>query len=187
LYCQGLMASLSRMRHTVVRPIGLPRAPRTRWVTSARDWRLKGCLVWATNSQATALTTAWSKGGKGGLAATSRGVGHGEMACGPALPPAQHLAARQADAPPRLLLGQVGVLVQQEDQTTTLDGLLRGGLAPERGPGLLQEVVGKDRAKGRQKASHGGHPFRKGKTELSICCLLYDIPRNPDIICGTDH
>src|SRR5262252_1679205 len=56
------MASVSRIRHTVLRLIGVPSTVRTRAVTSARDWRLSGCLVSATSSQATALTRAWSNG-----------------------------------------------------------------------------------------------------------------------------
>ena len=96
-----------------------------------------------------ALTTAWSRGGKLGLAAPSRGVGHGESTGSPALTPAQNLAARKADPTPRLRLRQVRVLMQQEDETTTLDGLLRSGLAPQRATGFRQEIVGKRRTKGR--------------------------------------
>jgi hypothetical protein len=52
------------------------------------------------------------------------------MARGPALTPAQDLAAREADATSRFLLRQVRVVMEQEDETTTLDGLLRSSLAP---------------------------------------------------------
>jgi hypothetical protein len=79
------------------------------------------------------------------------------------------------------------VLVQQEGQAATLDGLLRGGLALERGAGFRQEIVGERRAKGRQRTGHGGHPSRGGKKERLSWRLLYDILCNPDIICETDH
>src|SRR5262249_45346877 len=116
-----------------------------------------------------------------------RGVGHREIARGPTLTPAQDLAARKADPTPRLLLREVRTLLEQQGETATQDGLLRGGLASERGTGFRQEIVGERRAEGRQGAWHGEHPFRKGKKRASICCLLYDILWNPDIICGTDH
>ena len=58
VYRQGLMAAVARIRHTVLRLIGVPSTVRTRAVTSARDWRLSGCWVSATSSQATALTRA---------------------------------------------------------------------------------------------------------------------------------
>jgi hypothetical protein len=58
LYRHGLMASVSSIRHTVLRLIGVPSPVQARAVTSAKDWRLSGCLVSATNSQATALTRA---------------------------------------------------------------------------------------------------------------------------------
>jgi hypothetical protein len=65
--------------------------------------------------------------------------------------------------------------MEQEDEATALDGLLRSGLPPERGAGFGQEVFRELRTKGRQRAGHGGPPFRKGKKEPPVCCLLYDI------------
>src|SRR2546421_583588 len=50
------MASVSRIRHTVLRLIDVPSTVRTRVVTSARDCRLSGCLAAAT----------WSNGGANG-------------------------------------------------------------------------------------------------------------------------
>src|ERR671931_1906485 len=46
------------VRHTVLRLIGLASVCCARVVTSASDCRLSGCLVSATSSQATALTSA---------------------------------------------------------------------------------------------------------------------------------
>jgi hypothetical protein len=58
LYRHGLMASVAKIRHTVLRLIGLASVCCARVVTSASDCRLSGCLVSATSSQATALTSA---------------------------------------------------------------------------------------------------------------------------------
>jgi hypothetical protein len=102
-------------------------------------------LVWATSSQAVALTTACSKGRKGGLEAASRSIIDGEIARSPALTPAQDLATREADLMSRLLLAQVRVLVQQEDQPATRDELLRGGLPPEGGKDSHQEIFWESR------------------------------------------
>jgi len=75
----------------------------------------------------------------------------------------------------RLVVGQVRVLVQQEGEATALGALLRGGLAPQGGAGFGQEVFRELRTKGRQRAGHGGPPFREGKKEPPVCCLLYGI------------
>ena len=157
-YCQGLMASPSRMRHTLLRLIGLPSARQARSVTSASDWRLSGCLVWATNSHAAAFTKAWSSGGKMGLATPPGDIGHGEVPCGPAPPPSLDLPPRQADAPPGLFVCQVGVVVQQEHQLRALDGLVRGRAAPNRLAGLLQKAVREGRAARGGRSRHARHP-----------------------------
>src|SRR6202522_2589890 len=84
-YCQGLMASSSRICHTVVRPMGLPSSSCARLARSVVDWRLKGLPVRATTSQAMDTTTALSRGGKDGLAASSCSVFQGKVTFGPAL------------------------------------------------------------------------------------------------------
>jgi hypothetical protein len=73
-YCQGLMQSASRISQTVVRPMGLFSSSAARLVRSEVDWRLRGLPVRATTSQAMETTTALSRGGKDGLAASSGGV-----------------------------------------------------------------------------------------------------------------
>src|SRR3954452_11249131 len=86
-YCQGLMASSSRMRQTVLRLMGLFSSSWTRLVRSGVDWRLNGVPVRATTSQAIDVTTALSRGGKDRLAAPAGIVLEGKVASGPALPP----------------------------------------------------------------------------------------------------
>ena len=66
-------------------------------VRSARDWRLKGNSVWETVSQAMALTTASSRGGKGGLASASGLVVQGEVALAQRRAPVADRVGVQAD------------------------------------------------------------------------------------------
>src|SRR2546421_2713675 len=107
------MASVSKIRHTVLRLIGLRSAWQARTVTSVRDCRLNGCWVSAINSQATALTKAWSKGGKGRLAAPSRLVLQGKVSCGPPAAPALDRTQMQLHPFCGLNIGHKRVLLQQ--------------------------------------------------------------------------
>src|SRR5713101_8885092 len=84
------MASVARIRHTVLRLIGLPKALPARAVRSARDCRLRGWWVSATRSQASALIRAWSRGGELRFAAPSWLVFQGEGPGGPPVAPALH-------------------------------------------------------------------------------------------------
>ena len=178
-YCHGLMASRSRMRHTVVRPMNLPKACRARCVTSVMleaGWN-KFCdrIVYIHAPQATRLARLAQQRGwtakevqartQAQLPLTDK-VSRADAAIDNSGPPAETALA---------LLGQVRVLVQQEGEATPLDALLRGGLAPQGVPGFGQEVVRESRTKGRQRAGHGGPPFREGKKEPPFCCLSYDI------------
>ena len=72
-YCQGLMASSSRIRQTVLGLIGLFGSPWARLARPLVDWRLGGLPVLATTSQAMDTTIALSRG-KDGLAASSGSV-----------------------------------------------------------------------------------------------------------------
>ena len=83
-----MIASVSRIRQTV---LGLIERPKATDVLSARsevDSRLSGNLVWQTASQAIALTIARSRGGKSGLASAARSIGQGEVTTCPTVPPA---------------------------------------------------------------------------------------------------
>jgi hypothetical protein len=66
----------------------------------------------------------------------------------------------------------VRVLVQQEDETATLDEVVRSGLPPGGGTDRLQEVFRELRTKDRQRAGHGDILPIEEKQEPSICCLL---------------
>src|SRR5215470_15375414 len=92
------MASASRISQTVVRPMGLFNSSAARLARSLVDWRLSGLPVRATTSQAMEATMARSRGGKGGLAASSGCVVQGKIAQCPALPPAADAVGVQAEA-----------------------------------------------------------------------------------------
>jgi hypothetical protein len=67
-----LIASVSRIRQTVLGLIDRPKSAEALLAKSAVESRLNGNLVWQTASQAIALTIARSRGGKGGLAPAAR-------------------------------------------------------------------------------------------------------------------
>src|SRR5262249_45426615 len=90
LYRHGLIASQSRMRQTVLGLTDRPKAAAARSAKSEVDRRLSGNLVWLTASQATALTTARSRGGKSGLATSASLIGQGEVTACPAVSPEPH-------------------------------------------------------------------------------------------------
>src|SRR3954470_6378628 len=111
------------MRQTVLRLIGFPRAYRARVVRSASDWRLRGNFVWATVSQAIALTIASSRGGKNRRAAPSRLILQSEIALGPAFPPESNGVGMQLHAGRGFGIGEERLLVEQEDQAGPLSEL----------------------------------------------------------------
>src|SRR5271157_4707365 len=97
LYRHGLIASVSRMRQTVLGLMDRPKATAARSARSEVDRRLSGNLVWLTASQATALTIARSRGGKSGLATPARLIGQGEFTARPTMPPETHRVRMQLD------------------------------------------------------------------------------------------
>src|SRR5947209_16296844 len=114
------MASPSSMRHTVLRLMGLFNSSCARLARSAVDWRLSGFPVLATTSQAMEVTMALSRGGKGGLASASVVILEGEAACGPALPPQADGVGVEADPGGSFGVGNLGQLVEEQDQAGAL-------------------------------------------------------------------
>src|SRR3569623_2767467 len=112
-YCQGLLASSSRLRPTVQRLIGLPSSPEATRARSPSDWRLRAVLVWAIRSQARAVTVARSRGGRGGLAPPPGLVAHVEQPRGPAPPPEADGIGMQAALQAGRDDGEGGLLVQE--------------------------------------------------------------------------
>src|SRR3989442_12688593 len=155
------MASVAKIRHTVLRLIGSPRTVRTRTVTSARDCRLSGCLVSAISSQATAFTRAWSRGGKSGLAAPSRLVVQGKIAGDPTAAPSLHRTWMQLHPFCGFDVGYQGLLMQQQHQGSPLPHLVLHGSLFGNLCHLLQERRRKLRPIARERPTHGKHPLMK--------------------------
>src|SRR5438067_1887257 len=114
------MASSSRMRQTVVRPIGLPSSCAARLARSVLDWRLNGLPVRATTSQAMEAIIALSRGGKDGLAASSGSVFKGKIAFTPASPPEADGVRVKVEASSGRRVGKRGALLEQQDQVGAL-------------------------------------------------------------------
>src|SRR6187397_2089705 len=96
--------------------MGLFSSSRARLARSVVDWRLSGVPVRATTSQAIEMMTALSRGGKDGLAATSRIVLESETACGPALPPQPDGVGVQVDPRPGFRTGKRGSFLEEQHQ-----------------------------------------------------------------------
>src|SRR5262245_19851101 len=181
------MVSVSRIRHTVLRLIDLPRALRARAVTSASACRLNGCWVSANTSQATALTSAWTIGGKNRLAPPSCGIGHGKVPSGPTLPPTPDLTPRKAHPLAGLIMGERRLLVEQQGKLISLDGLMWSGLASDRNVGLPQKVLRKDGTERRCGSRHVARPPNRSGTVSLLAGRLYDIACNLVINFETEH
>jgi hypothetical protein len=124
-------------------------------VRSARDCRLRGSSVAKTVSQAMALTTASSRGGKDRSASASGQVVQGEVAASPAFAPVAHRIGVKADPSGGLDVGQSRVPVQEQDQLGPLAPLETNGAATDGLLGLREEVVGEDGAIRRWRTGHG--------------------------------
>ncbi len=108
-----------------------------------------------TASQAMALMTASSRGGKGRLASAAGSVLQGEVALGPASAPVTNRIGVKADLTTGLGAGEAKVLVEDQGQRGALaeleaDGAAAGGLAR-----TLKEFGREDGAKCRWRAGHG--------------------------------
>src|ERR1043165_3774394 len=119
-YCHGFRPSSCSRRQTVLRLIGFPSSFVTRLVKSDSDWRLIGKPVVATVSHAKARTSAWSSGGKSGLAPPANAIRDGIIPDRPALSPTLYLPCGQPQALSRRLIGQRGLLMQEQHQAETL-------------------------------------------------------------------
>jgi hypothetical protein len=84
-------------------------------------------------------------------------------------------------------MGYVRLLVEQQSQLVSLDGLMRSGLASELKAGLPQKVLRKDGAEPRCGPRHGAYPPNQNGTVSLRAGGLYDIPCNLVIISETEH
>src|SRR5206468_6128544 len=157
----GLIASASRMRQTVLGLMGWPRAVVARAAKSEVDKRLNGNLVWQTASQAIALTTAWSRGGKNGLAPPSFLLDQREPATCPTVPPEADGVGMQIHEQPGRDVGQLRGFVEQDGQSCPLVLGTRDRSPTDHTLTLRDEVSGKRRLIKRRGARHDASPFAR--------------------------
>src|SRR5262245_34695171 len=148
------MASASRISQTVVRLIGLSSSCAARLARSVVDCRLNGLPVRATTSQAMEATTARSRGGKGGLAASPGCVGEGKSPFGPALPPAADAVGVEVEPGGEIDVGDRRALVQEQGHPRPLPQVRRRRASRDQPPGLGEELIGETRAVVRRRARH---------------------------------
>ena len=115
LYCQGLIASLSKIRDSVLRLIILPNA----------FCALREVVQGLPTDGFTGFRNAFTSqgfdqclipGGKNDRTAGPCLVLQGKVSCRPAFPPALHLSARQADFTAKLCLVPLGMFMHQQHQ-----------------------------------------------------------------------
>src|SRR5947209_1399608 len=161
------MASSSRMRQTVVRPMGLFSSSAARLAKSVVDCRLNGLPVRATTSQAMDATMALSRGGKGRLAASPGSVLEGKLALGPALPPTADAVGMEVESASDFDMGKRGMFVEKQDQVRPLPKVRPGRARGRESSSLGEERIGKARAiawcRSRHEtapwaSSHSSHP-----------------------------
>src|SRR5262249_51172672 len=112
----------------------------------------------ATASQAMALTTASSWGGKGSLAAPPRLILQGEVARGPALPPGPDGVGMEPHTGRGLGVGEVRLLVMEEDQFGPLPQLESDGPPPDDASGPIEEVPREIGAVRGERTGPGANP-----------------------------
>jgi hypothetical protein len=130
-------------------------------VTSASDCRLSGGSVSATSSQATPLTSAWSRGGKNCLTPPPGLVFQGKVPRGPPAAPPLHRSQMQLYPFHSLAVGHQRLLMSEQHQCGSLPPLIRNGPLSCKPFSLLQEYRWELRAEAREGTTHGRHPSTK--------------------------
>src|SRR5215210_6827969 len=135
-------------------------APTSR-ASSAVLYRLSGCSRCAGSSHARALTVATCRGGKRGLAPTSRLVGQAEALPDPGAPPVAHPVGVLAQAPRRRGVVDGRVLMQQQRQLGAGDLELGGAVLADQVLAGGQVLRREGRLVGRGRARHRTPPPRQ--------------------------
>src|ERR1700678_1096916 len=106
----------------------------------------QGLPVRATTSQAMDTTTALSRGGKDGLAASSCSVFQGKVTFGPALSPTADAVGVKVEPGSNSNIGKRGVFVEDQNQMRSLPKVRRRRASCCKASGLSEELIGKTRA-----------------------------------------
>ena len=160
-YRQGLIASVSRMRQTVLGPIDRPKADEARAARSDVESRLSGNLDRQTASHAIALTIARSRGGKSGLTPATLSIDQGEVAARPTAPPEADGIGVQFHRDPGCGVRQVRRFVKQEGQASPLVLTVRGRPPADEAPAEIKE-------RGRKRGTVVGGGARHGVTPFPM-------------------
>ena len=158
-YRQGLIASVSRIRQTVLGLIGRPKAEEARSARSDVESRLSGCLDWQTASHAIALTSARSQGGKSGLSSTARPIAQRKVTASPAVSPEADRIGVQFHRGPSRGVGDLRRLVKQEGQSSPLVLSVRGRPPADKDPTEFKKLDWKRGTVLSGGARHGVTPF----------------------------
>jgi len=143
----------------VVRPMGLFNSSAARLARSVVDWRLKGFPVRATTSQAIEATTALSRGGKEGLAASSRSIFEGKLALSPALPPTADAIGMKVESGSDFDIGCRGMFVQKQHQVGSLSKVRRRRTSSCESSSLGEELIGEGRTVAWRWSGHKTAPL----------------------------
>ena len=132
----------------------------------------------ATTAQAMDTTTALSRGGKAGLAASPGVVLEGKLAAGPTLPPQADGVGVKIDHRRGLDVGKGGGLVQQQDQLGALPQVGGRGAGGGESPRLGEELVGEGGAIARGRPRHEAAPWASGLVFCRGDALTLSLPRS---------
>src|SRR5262249_3223954 len=147
------------MRQTVLGLTDRPKAAAARSAKSEVDRRLSGNLVWLTASQATALTTARSRGGKSGLATSASLIGQGEVTACPAVSPEPHRIRMQLDRSCSCNVRDRRAFMEEQNKPSPLVLAVAHGSPTDKAPALIKELGGERGLALGHGARHGATPF----------------------------
>jgi hypothetical protein len=119
-----------------------------------------------------ALTEACSKGGKAGLTAAARFIIKRKIVTGPSSSPKAHGLIGQADLLPSLDIGELGVVMEEQDQARPLPTTQGHRPLSHHGLGIIDERLGKAGLKSRRRARHK-LPFGGMGLEVTMTPSVY--------------
>jgi hypothetical protein len=122
-------------------------------------------------------TTALSRGGKDGLAASPGIVCQGKPALGPTLSPEADRVGVQIDARRNGHVGKRREFVQQQDEVGTLPEMGRSGASADETLRLSEELIGKGRAIAWERSRHEKAPGATRRLFFREHPLTLPVPR----------
>jgi hypothetical protein len=99
--------------------------------------------------------TALSRGGKEGLAASSRSIFEGKLALGPTLPPTADAIGMKVESGSDFDIGYRGIVVQKQHELGSLAKVRRRCTSSRESSSLGEEFIGEGRTVAWQWSGHG--------------------------------